>query len=88
MRKDPPQGYSAPIIRKDGFIFYEDPDFSINDNPLNEIDIENLKEVLRLIKPFQSLPMLSELDSIIGKVQGAISQHKGTKLYRWTIIPR
>ncbi|MFH1121917.1 MAG: WYL domain-containing protein [Bacteroidota bacterium] len=80
MRKDFPEGYGAPIIRKDGDIYYEDPDFSINNNPLNDTDIENLKEVLRLIKPFQSLPMLSELESIIGKVQGAISQHVGDEI--------
>lgn len=80
MRKDFPEGYGAPIIRKDGDIYYDDPDFSIINNPLNETDIENLKEVLRLIKPFQSLPMLAELESIIGKVQGAISQHKGDEI--------
>ena len=77
MRKDPPEGFGAPIIRLGGDIYYDDPDFSINNNPLNNTDIENLKEVLRLIKPFRSLPMLSELESIIGKVQGAISQQKG-----------
>lgn len=80
MRKDFPEGYGAPIIRKDGDIYYEDPDFSINNNPLNDTDIENLKEVLRLIKPFQSLPQLMELETIIGKVQGAISQHVGDEI--------
>jgi len=75
MRKDPPEGYGAPIIRKGCEIYYDDPDFSINNNPLNDTDIENLKEVMRLIKPFQSLPQLMELETIIGKVQGAISQH-------------
>ena len=80
MRKDFPEGYGAPIIRKGCDIFYEDPDFSINNNPLNDTDIENLKEVLRLIKPFQSLPQLLELENIIGKVQGAISQQKGDEI--------
>lgn len=80
MRKDPPEGYGAPIIRKFGEIYYEDPDFSINNNPLNDTDIENLKEVLRLIRPFQSLPQLMELETIIGKVQGAISQHMGDEI--------
>ena len=45
-----------------------------------DTDIENLKEVLRLIKPFQSLPQLMELETIIGKVQGAISQHVGDEI--------
>jgi len=80
MRKDPPQGYGAPIIREGGVIYYEDPDFSINDNPLNETDVEVLNEVLRLIKPFQSLPQLRELETIVGKVQGTISQSTGEQI--------
>ncbi|MGV8964281.1 MAG: helix-turn-helix transcriptional regulator [Candidatus Saccharimonadaceae bacterium] len=80
MRKDPPQGYSAPIIRKGGLVYYEDPDFSINDNPLNDTDIEILNEVLRLIKSFPALPQLRELETIIGKVKGTISQSQGDQI--------
>ena len=80
MRKDPPQGYSAPIIRKEGYVFYENPLFSINDNPLNETDIEALNEVLRLIKSFQGLPHSSDLETIMGKVKGAISQNIGDQI--------
>lgn len=80
MRKDPPQGYGAPIIREEGKIYYSDPDFSINDNPLNETDIETLNEVLRIIKSFQSLPQLRELETIVGKVQGTISQSTGDQI--------
>ena len=29
MRRLPPQGFDAPIKRRDGFVFYSDPDFSI-----------------------------------------------------------
>lgn len=80
MRKDPPQGYGAPIIRKDGLVYYEDPGFSINDNPLNDTDIETLNEVLRLIKSFPSLPQLQELETIIGKVKGTLSQNLGDQI--------
>lgn len=80
MRKDPPEGYGAPIIREGGTIFYEDPDFSINDNPLNETDVVALNEILRLIKPFQALPQLRELETIIGKVKGTISQSQGDQI--------
>jgi predicted DNA-binding transcriptional regulator YafY len=87
MRKDPPQGYGAPIVRKDGYIFYEDPSFSINDNPLNNADVESLNEVLRLIKPFQSLPHLRELESILGKVKGTLSQNMGEQIIQMDHIP-
>lgn len=80
MRKDPPQGYSAPIVRKEGYVYYEDPDFSINDNPLNETDTETLNEVLRLIKSFQALPQLRELETIIGKIRGSLSQNTGDQI--------
>ena len=80
MRKDPPQGFSAPIIRKEGFVYYEDTSFSINDNPLDNTDVERLDEVLRLIKSFHFLPQLSELETVIGKVQGAISQNLGEQI--------
>jgi len=80
MRKDPPQGYSAPIIRKDGLVFYEDSNFSINDNPLNDTDIETLNEVLRLIKSFPALPQLRELETILGKVKGTLSQNQGDQI--------
>lgn len=80
MRKDPPQGYSAPIVKKDGYVYYEDPDFSINNNPLNITDIDSLTEILRMIKPFQALPHLRELESILGKVTGALSLNIGDQI--------
>lgn len=75
MRKDPPEGYGAPIIRKDGDIYYEDKNFSINNNPLNDIDIENLKEVVRLLRPFRSLPQLTFLENVVSRVQGTIMRN-------------
>lgn len=80
MRKEPPQGYGAPIVREGGEIYYDDPNFSINDNPLNDTDVEALHEVLRLIKPFQYLPHFRELETIVGKVKGTISQSTGEQV--------
>jgi len=80
MRKDPPEGFGAPIIRKDGEIFYEDPEFSINDNPLNDVDIDTLNEVLNLLKPFQSLPHTKEVELIVGKIKGTLSKNEGDEV--------
>lgn len=71
MRKDPPEGYGAPIIRRGGFVYYEDSDFSILDNPLNEDDFENLKEVQRLLKPFERLPQFRIISSVLEKLRGS-----------------
>jgi len=80
MRKDPAEGYGAPIIRKDGEVFYEDPDFSINNNPLNDVDIDSLNNALNLLKPFRSLPFAEEINTIIGKIKGTISQNEGENI--------
>ena len=69
MRSLPPRGFDAPIICKDGFYYYEDPDFSINQNPLNETDIENLQEAVDILRHFKGLPIYSEIENIIGKMQ-------------------
>jgi predicted DNA-binding transcriptional regulator YafY len=70
MRKGPPEGYGAPIKRSGGYIYYTDPDFSIDSNPLNQDDLENLDEVLRLLKPFESLPQLRAVSSVLSKLKG------------------
>jgi len=69
MRSDPPRGFGAPIENKDGYYYYEDPDFSINQNPLNETDIENLKAAGDILRQFKGLPVYQEIEKIIGKIQ-------------------
>jgi predicted DNA-binding transcriptional regulator YafY len=69
MRSDPPRGFGAPIESKDGFYYYEDPNFSINQNPLNETDIENLREAIDILSHFKGLPIYQEMENILGKIQ-------------------
>lgn len=73
MRKLPPTGYDAPIMRRNGYIYYEDPDFSIDQNPLSESDIEALEEALSLLKQFKDLPHFEELKRIPYKIQGSVN---------------
>lgn len=70
MRKDPPQGYGAPIVRKGGFIFYSDPDFSISNAPFNEMDLQTLRTALHLLRPFDELPYFEELHTLLLKLEG------------------
>lgn len=80
MRKLPPTGYDAPIMRRDGYIYYEDPNFSIDQNPLSESDVEALDEALSLLKQFKDLPHYEELRRIPYKIQGSVNlqTHKKT----------
>ncbi len=69
MRSDPPRGFGAPIENRDGYYFYDDPDFSINQNPLNETDIKNLREAVDILSHFKGLPVYQEIENILGKIQ-------------------
>lgn len=73
MRKLPPTGYDAPIKRRNGYVYYEDPNFSIDQNPLTESDVEALDEALNILKQFKDLPHFEELKRILYKIQGSVS---------------
>jgi predicted DNA-binding transcriptional regulator YafY len=73
MRKLPPTGYDAPIKRRNGYVYYEDPDFSIDQNPLSESDVDALEGALILLKQFKDLPHFDELKSIPYKLQGSVT---------------
>jgi predicted DNA-binding transcriptional regulator YafY len=67
-------GYAAPINneRNVGY-YYSDPDFSITNNPLSEIDIENLKEVMAILKQFKGFRYFSDVNSIISKIENTVN---------------
>jgi predicted DNA-binding transcriptional regulator YafY len=69
MRKDPPEGFSAPIIYQKGLVRYGDPDFSIEKMPLSHDDVKHLNEALVLLRQFPELDIDGPLDAIIGKVR-------------------
>lgn len=73
MRSLPPRGFDAPIICKNGFYFYENPDYSIDQNPLNNDDVVNLKEAIAILKQFPGLPYFENITQVINKLQASIS---------------
>ena len=79
MRSMYPRGFDAPIICKDGFYYYEDPDYSINNSPLNERDIDALQEAIDIFKQFKSIPVFEELNSMVLKLEGKILTDKDDK---------
>jgi len=70
-----PEGWSAPIQRiQDGrrkYIRYEDPSFSINNQPLNESELRQLQSGMALLKRFEGIPQLEELYEIISNLQSS-----------------
>ncbi len=76
MRSDPPRGFAAPIICKDGCYYYDDPDYSIDNNPLNETDLRNLQDAADLLRQFKGLPYHIELSQIINKIESTVHKQK------------
>jgi predicted DNA-binding transcriptional regulator YafY len=70
MRKYPPEGYGAPIVIKNRQVSYSDPDFSIDNVPLNNTDMGVLQEAIALLRQVAGLPHVEELLSVARKLGG------------------
>lgn len=76
MRSMYPRGFDAPIVCKDGCYYYEDLEYSINNSPLNEKDIDALQEAIDIFKQFESIPVFEELQGMAFKLEGKININK------------
>ncbi len=76
MKSMRPRGFDAPIDCKDGYYSYNDPDYSIENNPLNEQDIHNLEEAIEILKQFKNIPILTDLQEMVIKLEGIIPEKK------------
>ena len=67
-----PQGYSAPIIKeKDGrraFYRYDDRNFSINSQPINDNEIAELKSAMLLLNRFKGMPQFEWVNEVLPKI--------------------
>lgn len=61
-------GYAAPIIAisegKKAYYRYEDPDFSINNSPLNETEAEQLKSAIAILQRFEGAVQFEWMNEI------------------------
>ncbi|WP_031425534.1 helix-turn-helix transcriptional regulator [Flavimarina sp. Hel_I_48] len=66
------QGWSIQLDRyKEGrktYFRYEDRDFSINNQPINELEAEQLKSALLILKRFKGLPQFNWINEILPKL--------------------
>jgi predicted DNA-binding transcriptional regulator YafY len=71
------QGWSIPLERiKDGrktYFKYEDPKFSINSQPLNELEAEQLKSAMMVLQRFKGLPQFKWINEILPKLDQAFN---------------
>lgn len=75
MRKEEGLGYFAPIkfSREFGGYYYKDPDYSIDDLPLNDEDVEAIKFAAITLSQFKNIEVFDQFGSAIDKLIGRIS---------------
>ena len=75
MRNEEGLGYLAPIkySREFGGYYYSQDDYSIDDIPLNEEDIEAIKFAAHTLSQFRSISVFSDFENAIDKLMGRIS---------------
>lgn len=71
-------GYNAPIVVKDKrFYAYEDPTFSITKAPINNADVDKMKEIVGVLKQFNAFNYFDEMSDMIARLENNL--YKSTK---------
>lgn len=73
-------GYNAPIVVKDRrFYTYEDPSFSITKAPINNADVDKMKEIVGVLKQFNAFNYFDEMSDMIARLENNLykSTHQG-----------
>ncbi|MDM1406585.1 WYL domain-containing protein [Myroides sp. DF42-4-2] len=66
-------GYNAPIVVVDRkYYTYEDPQYSIKNSPINDADMEKLKEVVAILKHLNGFSQVDEMSEVIAKLDNSL----------------
>ncbi|UII25176.1 WYL domain-containing protein [Fulvivirga maritima] len=66
-------GYNAPIVVKDRkYYLYEDPEYSIKNNPLTENDLNKLNEVIDILRQFKGFSHFQEMSGMIQRLEDKV----------------
>ncbi|WP_300484968.1 WYL domain-containing protein [Flavobacterium sp.] len=76
-------GYNAPIIVTDRkFYSYEDEQYSITNSPINDADMDKMKEIVALLKQFNGFNYFDEMSGMIARLENNLYKSSGkTKNY-------
>jgi len=85
MRSEPPRGFDAPIVCRNGEYFYEDPDYSILKRQLTDHDVEQIKQAISILKQFKGLPHFRGLEEIIQKLEGQLQTNRNPDIVYFDI---
>jgi predicted DNA-binding transcriptional regulator YafY len=78
MRNDSRLGYNAPIKmdRINRVYYYEDPDYSIDNIPLNEEELESLIFASKLLEQFKGVEILRKFSGSVQKLVDALNIYR------------
>jgi predicted DNA-binding transcriptional regulator YafY len=63
-------GYNAPIIVTDKkYYSYDDDEYSITKAPINDLDLEKMKEIVGVLKQFNGFNYFDEMSEMIAKLE-------------------
>ncbi|MBT3646652.1 MAG: WYL domain-containing protein [Flavobacteriales bacterium] len=70
MRNEGELGYYAPIAfnKFEGGYHYEDPEYTISELPLNDIDLEAIQDAANTLFQFRDIPLFRQFDTAIEKI--------------------
>lgn len=68
-------GYNAPIVVLDKrFYSYEDPTFSITNSPINNADMEKMREIVSVLKQLNGFNYFDEMSELIAKLENNVNK--------------
>ncbi len=68
-------GYNAPIVVKDRrFYLYEDPNYSITKAPINNADVDKMKEIVGVLKQFNAFNYFDEMSDMIARLENNLNK--------------
>lgn len=72
--------HDAPIVCENGYYFYSDKEFSINNLPFKDDEINLLKQAVSALKNIKGLHLSEELDPVIHKLESRIETSYGREM--------
>jgi predicted DNA-binding transcriptional regulator YafY len=78
MRYDKGLGYNAPIVndRNRGVYYYDDPNYSIDNIPLNEDELDSIVFASKLLEQYKGVEILSRFAGSVQKLVDAINVYR------------
>jgi predicted DNA-binding transcriptional regulator YafY len=81
MRYDTSLGFNAPIeydISKKGYV-YTEPNYSINQLPISEEDLQGLEIAVGILEQFRNIPAIKLFDDAISKIASTVKYSRERK---------